>query len=61
MSKASTTSNKSAISMAKSALLAVAASWASSISFSRNQITLERDQKCATKGDFEQKIMLLWT
>ncbi|MDJ0553916.1 MAG: nucleoside triphosphate pyrophosphohydrolase [Microcoleaceae cyanobacterium MO_207.B10] len=32
-----------------------------SYGISHHQVTLEQDQKRATKGDFEKKIMLLWT
>ncbi|NEP86503.1 MAG: nucleoside triphosphate pyrophosphohydrolase [Okeania sp. SIO2C2] len=42
-------------------LLEVVDALLKSYGISHNQITLERDQKRATKGDFEQKIMLLWT
>ncbi|NES72046.1 MAG: nucleotide pyrophosphohydrolase, partial [Okeania sp. SIO2D1] len=42
-------------------LLEVVDALLKSYSISHNQITLERDKKRATKGDFEQKIMLLWT
>ncbi len=42
-------------------LLEVVDALLTSYGISHSQIKLERDQKRATKGDFDQQIMLLWT
>lgn len=55
------TANNTDLAIEIGDLLEVIDALLKSYGISEHQITLERDQKRATKGDFESKILLLWT
>lgn len=58
--KEAATANNTDLVIEIADLLEVIDALLKSYGISQHQITLERDQKRAKKGDFEKKIMLLW-